>query len=110
MHGGINLESELGQGTTTTFWIPFNKPRSTKPLEDARMVVGRLRSNMTIPQCVSGSQSAIGDLQNVATPVRLNSGTGHGLGPVHPEEGPNEDSIQQELDRKTIHVLVVEDK
>ncbi len=25
MHGGITLESELGQGTKTTFWIPFHK-------------------------------------------------------------------------------------
>src|SRR3954470_22098676 len=25
MHGQIDLESRLGQGTTASFWIPFNK-------------------------------------------------------------------------------------
>lgn len=120
MHGDISLKSELGQGTITTFWVPFVKPQSSKissPLKGAKPVAERLRSDVTIPGCHSAQQSVNEDLQNVAPPGHTNSRTGRGLElvppelePVPTEQGPNEPSAEQELDRKKVHVLVVEDK
>lgn len=114
MHGDINLKSEFGLGTTTTFWIPFNKPRSStlgSPLRDARPVPGSFRSDTSIPGCLSDAHSVDGDLQqNVAPPDHLNGRTGTGLGPMPPGEDPNEESVQREIDRGHVHVLVVEDK
>lgn len=113
MHGDINLKSEFGLGTTTTFWIPFNKPRSStlgSPLRDARLVPESFRWDTSIPGCLSDAQSVDGGLQqNVAPPDHLNSRTGTGLGPMHPGEDPNEESVQREIDRGHVHVLVVED-
>lgn len=114
MYGGIDLKSELGLGTTTRFWIPFNKPQSTKlgsPLKDARPVPERFHSNRSTPGCLSASQSVNGDLlQNMAPPDHLNSRTGTGLGPMSPERGPEDEPVHREIDRHNIHVLVVEDK
>ena len=114
MHGDINLKSELGQGTTTTFCIPFNKSQSTKLaslLVDMRPMQQRLESDLSIPGCVSATQSVIGDFpQNPPLPGHLNSRTGTGLGQTPPKESLDEEPIQQEIDRKTVHVLVVEDK
>ncbi|KAL9136325.1 MAG: hypothetical protein Q9175_002470 [Cornicularia normoerica] len=113
MYGGIDLKSELGLGTTTTFWIPFNKPQSTKlgsPLKDARPVPERFHSNRSTPGCLSASQSVNGDLlQNMAPPDHLNSRTGTGLGPMSLERGPEDEPVHREIDRHNIHVLVVED-
>lgn len=114
MHGEIKLKSELGQGTTTTFWIPFNKSQSTKlgsPLTDARPVPERFRSDMTTTGCVSADRSVDAEsLQDAAPLHHFNDGTGTGLGAMLPEEGPNDESVQQDIDRKSVHVLVVEDK
>lgn len=105
MHGEINLRSELGRGTTTTFWIPFNKPQSRKrnsPLANASSAPDGYWSDETKSTCLSAPQSVAGDpLQNLAPPSR----TGTGLEPMSSEEGSNE-----EIDRKTVHVLIVEDK
>lgn len=114
MHGEIKLKSELGQGTTTTFWIPFNKTQSTKlgsPLTDARPVPERFWSDMRTTGCVSAHRSVVGEsLQDAAPLDHFNSGTGTGIGAMLPEEGPNDESVQQDIDRKSVHVLVVEDK
>ena len=114
MHGGISLASELGIGTTTKFWIPFNKPHSTKfssPDLVARSIPERFGSEKSIPGCPSASQSVSGDVAHDETPLSGLSGEiGTGVGSVPPVEGPCEDSVQQEVDRKTIHILVVEDK
>ncbi len=113
MHGDISLLSELGQGTTTTFWIPFNKPQITKrslPLVDTRPVPERFRSDETYPRCFSSTQSTIADMQVMAPPAHLDSRTGNGLGPIRLEEDPSEEPVQQEVDRKNVHILVVEDK
>lgn len=112
MHGEINLRSELGQGTTTTFWIPFNKTQATKlgsPLIDARSVPEMSRSDTSRDRCFSAPQSVVEDsLQS--TPSHFISRSGSGLGAMTPEEGSIQESVQQEVDRKSIHVLVVEDK
>ena len=114
MRGEINLTSELGQGTTTTFWIPFNKPQSTErgsPFTDARPVPESFRSEMTAYKCHSATQSVNGDLQqNSITRSHLNSRTSTGFGSMSPKEGSNESPIQEVVDRKDVHVLIVEDK
>ncbi len=112
MHGEIKLTSELGQGTTTTFWIPFNKPQITKrslPLVDTRPVPERFQSDATYLACRSSTQSVVADMQVMAPPAHLDSRAGNGLGPIHLED-PNEEMVQQEVDRKNVHILVVEDK
>ena len=114
MHGGISLTSELGVGTTTKFWIPFNKAHSTKfssPDLAAGSIPERFGSQKSIPGCPSASQSVSGDVAHDQTPLSgLSGGIGPGVGAVPPEEGPSEDSLQQEVDRENIHILVVEDK
>ena len=113
MHGEINLLSELGQGTTTTFWIPFNKPQITKrnlPLVDSRPVPERFQADETYPGCRSSTQSVIADMQVMTPPAIVDSRARDSLGPIPLEEVLNEGLVQQEVDRKNVHVLVVEDK
>ena len=113
MHGQINLVSELGRGTTTTFWIPFSKPQSTKrgsPLEGVGLVPERSGLLVSIPGCYSAPQSVVGDLQDMAPPLHLDSRTSTGSGLVSPGEEKTEDLVEKELDRKDVHVLIVEDK
>lgn len=98
MHGDINLRSELGQGTTTTFWIPFNKTQATK-----------LDSHMSKNRYLSAPQNVVENaLQNL--PSHFIRRTGSGSGAMTPEEEPVQGPVQQEVDRKSVHVLVVEDK
>ena len=114
MHGEISLTSELGQGTTTTFWIPFNKPQSTKrspPLADKSSAPERLRSGVTRRSgCLSAPQSVDGDLQDRASSSRLDSLTRTSSERTSFEEGSSEEPLQEEIDRKNTHVLIVEDK
>lgn len=114
MHGDINLQSELGQGTTTTFWIPFNKSQSTKlgsPLIDSRPVPNYFQSDMSMPGCLSAPQSVVEDsLPNAAPPGHFNNGLGTSFGAMPPSEGTSKEPLQQEVDRKSVHVLIVEDK
>lgn len=114
MHGAIDLKSEFGQGTTAIFWIPFNKSRSAKlgsPLIDTRPLPEALRPHRSITGRRSPPQIVVGDaLQNAAPPGHLSNGTGNGLEVVTSGKRLGEESVQQEVDRKNIHVLVVEDK
>ena len=114
MHGEINLTSELGQGTTTTFWIPFNKPQSTKRsplLADTSAAPERLWSDATRRSgCLSASQSVVGDPQSRASYNHLNSPTRNSSERTSSEECSSEEPVQEEIDRKNTHVLIVEDK
>ena len=105
MHGEISLTSELGQGTTTTFWIPFNKPQSTKrrpPLANTDSAPERLWFDVTGRSgCLSAPQSVVEDTQNRASSSHQ---------PTSSEEGSSEEPVQEEIDRGNTHVLVVEDK
>ena len=114
MHGEISLTSELGQGTTTTFWIPFNKPQSTKrspPLADTNFAPGRVWFDATRRTgCNSATQSVVEDPQNRASSNHLNSQTRTSSEPTSSGEGSSEGPVQEEIDRGNTHVLVVEDK
>ena len=104
MHGEISLTSELGLGTTTTFWIPFNKPQSTKrrpPLAVTDSAPERLWTDVT---------GRSGCLSAPASSSHLNSQTRTGSEPTSSEEGSSEEPVQEEIDRNNTHVLVVEDK
>lgn len=108
------MKSELGQGTTAIFWIPFNKSHSTRPaspLIDTKPMPQAFRSDTSMKGRYDTTQIVVGDsLQNAVPPGHLSSRIGNGLEATNGEERLSEDSIQQEVDRKSIHILVVEDK
>ena len=114
MHGEISLTSELGQGTTTTFWIPFNKLQSTKrrpPLADTSSGPERLWADVKRRSgCLSARRSVDGDLQNRTSSSRPNSQTRTNSERTSFEESSSEEPVQEEIDRKNTHVLIVEDK
>ena len=114
MHGEISLTSELGQGTTTTFWIPFNKLQSTKrrpPLSNTNSAPERLWSDVTRRSgCLSAPQSVDGDLRNRTSFSRPNSQNRTSSERTSFEEGSSDEPVQEEIDRNNTHVLIVEDK
>ncbi|KAI1655311.1 hypothetical protein F4813DRAFT_391733 [Daldinia decipiens] len=55
MRGRITLESTIGNGTTATFWIPFNKPQT--PQRDALVDIGRLPERLQSEMSVSCNSS-----------------------------------------------------
>ena len=113
MHGEISLTSEIGQGTTTTFWIPFNKPQSTKrtPLADTNFAPEKTWFDVTRRSgCHSATQSVAEDPQNRASSNHLNSQTRTSSEPTSSGEASSEEPVQEEIDRANTHVLVVEDK
>ena len=120
MHGEIKLTSELGRGTKATFWIPFNKPQfrnGGSPLVDLGSIPDRLQSEMSVSGCASDRLSGSGtppmspaaDSLGLSIPHRK-SRTGSGLGTSPSRENSDPEQSPLELDRKSIHVLVVEDK
>ena len=117
MHGQIALDSELGRGTKARFWIPFNKsqfPLRDSPLVQLDSIPTRLQSEMSMSGRASEARSSDG------TPpispgadsigVRGHRKQQHSRnGSLNSPMGLNEE-IMPEIDRKRIHVLVVEDK
>jgi signal transduction histidine kinase len=73
MHGKISLESSLGNGTTATFSIPFNKPQyhnGTTTIMDVGSLPDRLQSEMSV-SCNSSEYEQFVDnppLQNPRDP------------------------------------------
>ena len=119
MHGEIKLESELGQGTKTTFWIPFHKAHIEAgdfPLVDlgsahwsasgessGRDSVSEDRSRINMAESLGHTPLSSKDMtaSDSAVPPRLAKIT----------TKAREDEISSlEIDRKDIHILVVEDK
>ena len=119
MHGEITLESALDSGTTATFWIPFNKPQYTgtsSPMVDLGAIPDRLRSEMS----VSGSPSEF-DRASGTPPQSPQEGLGI-IPSLRPQRSGSLDLRRpgsrhttgldgsiNELDRKKINILVVED-
>lgn len=111
MHGRINLDSRVGNGTTATFWIPFNKVHGHREpqLVQSAAIPDRLQSQLSFScnsseyEHASGANSTTSEGgQNPLQIPRRSSST---------RTTPT--SIEQELpraERAKMHILVVEDK
>ena len=114
MRGGISLDSVLGQGTTASFWIPFNKPQfvSTEktPVADVRALSERLQSELSISGCDSDPDRI---KSNPQSPMDTNTLGKAKRSTPRPRPSPVQKTDKENLDaneRKNMHVLVVEDK
>lgn len=110
MHGKIQLESVVNQGTTASFWVTFNKPHDTQRtnLVNIQSLPDRLQSEMSV-SCNSSEFDALG---GAPLPGELlGSPLGKGIGArrkiAHMPSISQEDLAASE--RSKIHVLVVED-
>lgn len=114
MRGSIELESKLGQGTTATFSIPFNRASyqgDSSPLVDIASIPDRLQSDVSV------SCGSSGDHTPPVTPT-LHNGTLHGRSrgdsqhiPLHTVSNiPDSLLTLPESERRKINILVVEDK
>ena len=108
MHGEIGLESELGRGTTTRFWLPFHKTRlgiSTPPMGDARLNREAMQRDLIDSKNDSALHTSSGNDKRTPRPhpgpLRL---------PHIREQVFEEQPKTVEVDRKDVHVLIVEDK
>ncbi|KUI70124.1 Two-component system protein A [Cytospora mali] len=103
MHGRIQLDSVVNQGTTASFWVTFNKPHDTQPsnLVNIQSLPDRLQSEMSV-SCNSSEFDALG-----------NPLPGELLGkPPWRKIGHTPSASQDDLaasERSKIHILVVED-
>ncbi|KAK7729575.1 hypothetical protein SLS57_002063 [Botryosphaeria dothidea] len=119
MHGDIELESTLGQGTRASFWIPFNKAQyqdEGSPLIDIASIPDRLQSDISV-SCGSSEDHGTPPL----TPIAPNNGKSPlrhsraqsvvslpGNGNFH-HALPDHLLTLPEWERKNVNVLVVED-
>ncbi|TVY81195.1 Two-component system protein A [Lachnellula suecica] len=112
MHGRIKLESTLGNGTTASFWIPFNKPQyhdGPATLIDIGSLPDRLQSEMSVSCNSSDYEQAVGTPPSqspIDIPWRKGKPKPRSISMTPP--------ISQELDlpaaeRAKTNVLVVED-
>lgn len=120
MHGEIDLESILGQGTRASFCIPFNKAQyqdEGSPLIDLAAIPDRLQSDVSVscgssddygtppitPLATSSSRSPLrhGRAQSVVS-LPGNGNFHHSL--------PDHLLTLPEWERKNVNILVVEDK
>ncbi|EHK98113.1 putative Two-component system protein A [Glarea lozoyensis 74030] len=109
MHGRITLESTLGNGTTATFWIPFNKPQyhdGSTGLIDLGSLPDRLQSEMSVSCNSSDYEQAVGTPPASANPM---DGTlRHHKRPVSAAMTPPGLELSAE-ERSQIKILLVED-
>ncbi|KAL9128042.1 MAG: hypothetical protein Q9217_003206 [Psora testacea] len=117
MRGEITLESQLDRGTKAQFWIPFNKPQFSSrdiPLVNLGSLPVRLQSELSVSSSHSDMPSASvtppmsPSADRKSLPVRRRSKGGSGAGSIASQLPPGKE-IAQAIDRKMIHVLVVED-
>ncbi|KAF7911357.1 uncharacterized protein EAF01_002864 [Botrytis porri] len=104
MHGRITLESSLGQGTTATFWIPFNKPQyhDGNVLIDIGSLPDRLQSEMSV-SCGSSDYDVGPSPQKNPWEVSKHHRSISMTPPV------TSDLEMSSADRANVKVLVVED-
>jgi len=112
MHGRIQLESQLGQGTTATFWIPFNKPQfhDGAALIDIGSLPDRLQSEMS----VSCSSSDFDMVKGAVTPP-TSSFMDKAKTQIQPRSFSMTHPVSLELEmspaeRSEVKILLVEDK
>jgi PAS domain S-box-containing protein len=107
MKGQIWLDSKLGQGTTATFWIPFNRAPSQdggSPLVNLESIPDRLQSDVSV---------SCGSSEGHTPPLTPQPSNGYSriqsfpmLKPVIPDHLLN----LSDSERQQVHILVVEDK
>lgn len=107
MHGRMTLDSVVNQGTTATFWLPFNKPHEAQPsnLVKIEALPGRLQSEMSM-SCNSSELDGLG-----TPPGEPGSSLEKAKVPSTKLRGSivaDEVALSKEA-RAKIHVLVVED-
>ena len=115
MRGTIDLESTLGNGTKATFSIPFNKPQfrgGNAPLVSLDLIPDRLQGELSVSG--RGSEHSprnpsppVNATPSVVPKVRKSSSGDEPAIKSRPQE-PNDDVSK--LERKKIHILIVEDK
>lgn len=106
MHGRMQLDSVINQGTTAYFWVPFNKPQETQPSNVVKVstLPDRLQSEMSV-SCNSSEFDQMGTPPPTDFPADL------GISPRR-KGSLRPSSSQEDLpasERSKIHVLVVED-
>lgn len=102
MHGGISLDSTLGQGTRATFWIPFAKAPSYSadtPAIDISLLPDRFSSELT-----ASDYAMVNSLPGspATTSIRRKSSNSRGA-------ASEKSTGLSDEERQRIHVLVVED-
>jgi signal transduction histidine kinase len=109
MHGRITLDSSLGNGTTATFWIPFNKPRfhdGATILVDIGSLPDRLQSETSV-SCGSSEYDLIPGVsitRNRGESLRCKSRS------ISTASRAGSDVDLPMSERSKVEVLVVEDK
>lgn len=108
MNGDIKLDSVVNQGTTATFWVPFNKPHETQPtnLVKIQPLPDRLQSEMSV-SCNSSEIDQFGAGPN-SDPMGNSLEKGKSPTKLRASILPDEEELSAD-DRSKIHVLVVED-
>lgn len=107
MKGRMTLESQLGVGTTATFWIPFNRPQETQGKSLVRIdpLSDRLQSEMSV-SCNSSEYESIlnalpGDMDKGRLSWRSSS--------LNLSASAIQETEMPLAERSKIFVLVVED-
>ena len=120
MGGGIELESGLGRGTRTTFWISFHKPQLRAAVIsqlNMKPTPSRLEAEPSMTERRLGKHKLSDDSLNAlsAAPQPLLAKSAIDICQPSAEIKPpsragQEPSSVHDIERKTIHILVVEDK
>lgn len=111
MHGRISMESSLGNGTTATFWIPFNKPQyhdGSSTLIDIGSLPDRLQSEMSVSCNSSDYEMTLGTPpSNGQLDIRrgLHKSRSFSMTPPAPSE-----LDLPAAERAKVNILLVEDK
>lgn len=108
MHGRMTLDSVVNQGTTATFWVPFNKTNEAQPSNLVKILPlpDRLQSEMSV-SCNSSELDQHGAGPNGDL---MGSPLDKGKSPTKLRASilPDEEDLSAD-ERSKIHVLVVED-
>ncbi|KLU88023.1 hypothetical protein MAPG_07010 [Magnaporthiopsis poae ATCC 64411] len=119
MKGHMELESQLGVGTTATFWIPFNKPQhgvTPGDLVEIETLPERLQSEMSVSRKSSTDPDPHSTLANMGSmdvgSEQSGANNASSLASRRRSLVLPSTPLAQDLDmdaRAKIHILVVED-
>ena len=110
MHGRIHLESTLGNGTTATFWVPFNKPQyhDGTALIDIGSLPDRLQSEMSV-SCSSSDYDQVAGTPPTQSPIDVYKNVRKQRSISMTPSVPPDLELSRDERSKT-KILVVEDK